>query len=329
VELDIIIIGAGPAGLNMARAAAEAGAKYLIIEKESVGGAWSKIRSEVPMLSPATPQVDWTSLPGLDIWKIGCKRPFPTCGDFLNYLEAYAKKFDLNIEENTEVVTVTRLGEDGFEVVTGKGKHNTRRVVAATGIISNPYIPENLKGRPGVVHSIDVKNPRDYEGKSVIVLGAGNSAAETAIALSGWTRELVMAHPGPIKFHSETKQMEHIRGASESLLKELFIFDLVRHMPDSVMESYDGKTARLSGRKVEADNVITATGFRPHIDFLENSNLKLKRKGRFPAVNMRLESISEPGIFFTGSLTNIFPYSNFIHGFREDPNGIDLNPEML
>lgn len=328
MELDLAIIGAGPAGLNMARAASEAGAKYVVLERDRVAGAWRKLYSQMKLLSPATPQVDWTSLPGLDIWQVGCERPFPTRNDFVRYLDAYAEKFKLQIEIGAEVLKVNRRNGNRFEVETNKGRVICRRLIVATGIISNPYLPENLRGKPGVIHSVEFHDPKDFEGKAVLVLGSGNSAAEIVISLAGWASEISLAHPGKIKFHSETKQPEDIRGASESLLRELLVFDILRHYPDSILESYDGRTAWVSGRKIPADCVIAATGYRPHIDFLDNGNLKIKRRGHFAALNMKLESTTEPGVFFTGSITNIFPYSNFIHGFREDPNGLDLRPDM-
>jgi len=327
VQLDLLIIGAGPAGLNMGRAAAEAGANYLIIDRDDIAGAWRKLYPGMKMLSPATPHVDWTSLPGLEIWQVGCERPFPTREDFVRYLEAYADKFKLHIKQGAEALSISGRNGKGFDIETNRGKLECRRVIVATGIISNPYIPENLRDKPGVIHSVDFRNPEQFKDKKVLILGSGNSAAEVTIRVAGWASELTLAHPGPLHFHSETKRAEHIRGLSESHLRELFIFDIVRHLPDTILEGYDGKTARLSGHKIEVDAIIAATGFRPHIDFIDNGNIKITRRGHFPALTMKLESASEPGIFFTGSLANIFPYSNFIHGFREDPNGINLRPD--
>lgn len=329
MNLDILIIGAGPAGLNMARAASAAGANYAVIERGGVAAAWRKLPHDLTMISPATPQVDWTSLPGLDIWKIGCKRPFPTQEDFVRYLETYREKFNLNVILRTEANSVSRISDGKFQVETNTGKIICRRLIVAAGIISNPYIPENIKGIPEVFHSIDFKEPTQFEGKKVVVIGGGNSAAEIIIKLAGWASELILCHPGQIKYHSETKQPEHIRGNSESILRELIQFGIVKNMPETIIEGYDGKIAGLSGLKVQADFVIAATGFRPHLDFLEKGNLKIQRKNHFPSVSMKLESVSEPGVFFTGSLTNVFPYSNFIHGFREDPNGFELRPDMF
>ena len=176
MELDIAIVGAGPAGLNMGRAAAQAGARYAILEKEAVAGAWRKLCPDMRMLSPATPQIDWTSLPGLDIWKVGCERPFPTRSDFIKYLEAYAEHFDLEVKEGVEVLSVKRSENNHFELDTTRGKYTCRRLIVATGIISNPYLPECLRNKPNVIHSVDYKNPEDFEGRRVLVVGCGYSS---------------------------------------------------------------------------------------------------------------------------------------------------------
>jgi len=329
VELDIAIVGAGPAGLNMGRAAGEAGAKYKILEKDRVAGAWRKLHPDMRMLSPATPQLDWTSLPGLDIWKVGCERPFPTRSDFIRYLEAYAEHFNLEVEEGVEVLSVRKNENGHFQLATDRGNYTCRRLVAATGIISNPYIPEPLRGKPNVIHSVDYRKPEDFEGRRVLVAGCGNSAAEMIINIAGWADEVIWIHPGKLMFHSESRRAEHIRGHAEGLVKEMIQFGLVRHLPECAIEDFDGKTAAVNGTKVEVDAVISATGYRPHLSFLENSDLNIKLRGDYPALNMRLESSTEPGLFFTGSLNNVFPFSSFIHGFREDPDGMDLNPDAF
>ncbi len=329
MELDIVIIGAGPAGLNMGRAAKEAGAKYRILEKDKVAGAWRKLNPDMRMLSPATPQLDWTSLPGLDIWKVGCERPFPSRSDFIKYLEAYAEHFDLDVVEGDEVLSVERNEDGRFEVSTNREKYICRRLIAATGIISNPYMPGCFRDKPNVIHSVDYKNPEDFKGRRVLVAGCGNSAAEVIVNLSGWADKIILAHPGNLKFHSETRRAEDIRGHCEGLVKEMIQFGLVKHIPDCAIKNFDGKKAAINGSNVEVDCVISATGYRPHLAFLDNSELNIKRRDDYPALNMRLESPTEPGLFFTGSLNTVFPFSTFIHGFRDDPNGMDLNPDSF
>jgi NAD(P)-dependent dehydrogenase (short-subunit alcohol dehydrogenase family) len=135
-----------------------------------------------------------SSLPGLAF--PSTTRLFPSRRDFLHYLEAYARRFDLPIRTAAQAETVTRL--DGqWRVRTKAGAELTATaVVMATGIVSNPFtapIPgrEVFAGR--LLHSVEYRRPDAHVGRRVLVIGAGNSAGEIAAELAAEGAQVTIA----------------------------------------------------------------------------------------------------------------------------------------
>jgi len=121
---------------------------------------------------------------------------FPTRREFLAYLNGYAKTFRLPITTNAEVASV-RQTQGGWDVTLRDGRAlRTRVVLIATGIVSNPYIPEfrgrtRFQGR--VIHSVEYRNPQPFTGQRVLVVGVGNSAGEISAELAGAGAQVTVA----------------------------------------------------------------------------------------------------------------------------------------
>jgi putative flavoprotein involved in K+ transport len=113
---------------------------------------------------------------------------FPRRRDFIEYLHQYAARFNLPVRTNAEVVRATRE-RDGWTVTlaTGEACH-AHTLVAATGIVANPStpnIPHQHLFRGRIFHSVEYRRPDGYRGRRVLIVGAGNSAAEIAAELAG------------------------------------------------------------------------------------------------------------------------------------------------
>ncbi len=153
-----------------------------------------------------------------------------------------------------------------------------------------------------------------YDGKRVLVIGGGNSAAELAIELAG-TARTTMCTRGPLRFFSESGELDHIRGSSESILKELFLFRILSLREADPVVALSGGTATFaSGTRETFDWIVFATGYRPRWIPIEGGTVEIGGKG-FPAISKVGES-SLPGLFFCGSLALFNPRCAFIHGFR-------------
>jgi thioredoxin reductase (NADPH) len=174
--LDLIIIGAGPAGLSAAEAAAQAGIDYLVIEKGTiantirqypVGRAMFSTPNEVEMHEGALKPV----------------REKPTREEMLSHYIHFVLDLDLRINTAEKVVSVNGNIDEGFVVKTDASEYEARRVLFAIGAMEKPR-RLNVPGEElPKVHHLFVE-PYAYVRKDALVVGGGNSAAEAALFLS-------------------------------------------------------------------------------------------------------------------------------------------------
>jgi putative flavoprotein involved in K+ transport len=175
-----VIVGAGPAGLAVAATLAQQGQRPVVLERaDSVGASWQG-RYDSLRLHTAR----WLSgLPGAPI----PRRYGPWVGrdDFVAYLREYAARFDVRPEFGVDVRRIDRV--DGtWRLETSRGERPASKVVVATGYSRVPFLPD-WPGRDTftkpLLHSADYREPSAYRGRQVLVVGAGNSAAEIAVDL--------------------------------------------------------------------------------------------------------------------------------------------------
>jgi hypothetical protein len=180
--LDAIVIGAGPAGLAVSQQLTTHGLQHRVLEKGAAPGeSWRNYYDSLVLHTAK----HGSYLPGMPFAKT--VPLFPSRRDVLGYLESYAAHFQLPIDFK---VTVTRVARDGagFQVATDHGIVESKTVIVATGIFSNPYAPhfENQESFKGcVIHSSEYRRADSFIGSRTLVVGAGNSGAEIAAELAG------------------------------------------------------------------------------------------------------------------------------------------------
>ena len=175
-RLDLVIIGAGPAGLSAADAAAREGLSYLVIEKGLI--ADTVFNYPVGKTVFSTPNE-------LEL-REGALRPCrekPTREELLSYYVRFALDQGLRINTEEEVQNVERLGAEGFLVRTTRGEYSAARVLFAIGAMARSR-RLNVPGEDlaKVHHRFIEAYP--YVRKDVMVVGGGNSAAEAALFLA-------------------------------------------------------------------------------------------------------------------------------------------------
>ncbi len=177
---DAIVIGAGPAGLASAQQLNALGLSALILDKaDAVGAAWRRHYDRLHLHTPRA----LSGLPGLPI-PAACGR-YPSAAQFVNYLEGYARRFELKPTFNAKVEAVRR-DADAWRVEADE--HSTRApiVIVATGWADFPHLPRwpGMAGFQGLVlHSSEYRNAAPFRGQRVLVVGFGNSGAEIALDL--------------------------------------------------------------------------------------------------------------------------------------------------
>ena len=174
--LDLIIIGAGPAGLSAADAAAEAGLDYLVIEKGTIANTIRQYPVGRALFStPNELEMREGTLKPL--------REKPTREELLSHYIHFVLDRDLNINTGERVVDVSGDIEQGFYITTDRAEYHSARVLFAIGAMDIPR-RLNVPGEdlPKVQHLF--VEPYAYIRKDALVVGGGNSAAEAALFLS-------------------------------------------------------------------------------------------------------------------------------------------------
>lgn len=172
---DLIIIGAGPAGLSAAYAAVQEGLSYLVIEKGTIADTIRQYPVGRTLFStPNELEMGAGSLKPV--------REKPTREELLSHYVHFVLDHDLKINTGEEVIAVERL-KDEFLVRTNCGEYTAARMLFAIGAMAHPR-RLNIPGEdlPKVHHRF--VEPYPYVRKEALVVGGGNSAAEAALFLS-------------------------------------------------------------------------------------------------------------------------------------------------
>jgi putative flavoprotein involved in K+ transport len=190
----VAVIGAGQSGLAAARALRDHNVATVVLEAgDRAAGSWPCYYDSLQAFSPAR----FNSLPGLPF--PGDPDRYPARDEVADYLDSYAAALGVQIRTGTRVTTVSRDGRD-FVVVTDGGRRlRAAGIVAASGSFTAPYRPD-FPGQDSftgeITHVADYRNPAPYAGRRVIVVGAGDSAAQVANELAPVARVTVAArHP--------------------------------------------------------------------------------------------------------------------------------------
>lgn len=180
-EVDVLVIGAGPAGIASAYALQEAGISYEVVDRShQVGDTWASL---YPSLNLNTTRF-YSHMPGKRFpLHYGL---FPTGQQYHDYLCEFVAEHDFNIHLG---VTVKHVAPEGnlWRVETNQGVQLYKVVITATGIFGNPVMPkiEGIEDFTGTLyHSHDFKDPEQVRNQRVLVIGSGPSGIDIAVTSS-------------------------------------------------------------------------------------------------------------------------------------------------
>jgi thioredoxin reductase len=350
-EYDVVVVGSGPGGLQVAYSLARTGiGRCAVVSRDDAPGgmfrlfpvyqrliSWTKPDAPVPRGTREYEWYDHNSLVG-DVESHQALTPLfmdreldlPARAEMESALAEFAARGDVRVRYGCEWES-TRIDEDGFVLVTSDGEYRCRACVFALGMTEawKPPIP----GLGEAPHYADTRSPKKYEGKSVFIVGKRNSGFEVAQGLLPWAKKLVLASPrpvdtavlafSPLRLRYLQPFDEHVRGGSGSHVVDASIERVERH--DGGYRIRARGTTWTGELVLEADEVIAATGFRTPLRDLPNLGVATVSDGRLPAQTAYWESVSVPGIFFAGNVTQASPglrkhgatsSSGSVHGFR-------------
>ncbi len=244
---DVVIIGAGAAGLAVAATLRERNVPCVVLERSAdVGAAW---QSRYDALHLHT--VRWLSgIPGSRIPRSYGR--WVARDDFVRYLRDYARRAGVQPEFGVAVQRIDQVSR-GWRIQTSSGPRTAAAVVVATGFSRVPYLPD-WPGRAeftgSFIHSTDYRTPAGYRGKHVLVVGAGNSASEIAhdIATAGARVSLAVRTPPNI-----------VRRSTLGVPSQLLGIALAR-VPERLMNPLSGVLRRLSVPDLSDDGLPAPSG---------------------------------------------------------------------
>lgn len=314
-RFDIVVIGAGPAGLACAASARAAGLTAIVLEREAtVGAAW---RRHYDRLHLHTDKAH-SSLPGLPMPRDYPKYPSRT--QFIAYLEEYASQFGIDPVLGFEVSSVRRDGTD-WEIAGPNGGYTAPAVVIATGLASTPYKPSwpNMEAFSGQrLHSSDYRNPDPFRGQRVLVVGFGNSGGEIALDLTNTSVATTLSVRGPIQI----------------LPRDLLGFPILswailyQHLPAKLVDKINAPVLRLAvGRVDHLGLTLSPKGARQMVEedqrvpLIDIGTLARIRDGSIK-VRGAIKRFETDGVVFDDDTHEAYDAIILATGYRPDLRGL-------
>ena len=314
-RFDVAVIGAGQAGLAIGYFLAQQGRRFVILESaDSVGSAWRDRWDSLVLFTPRR----YDSLPSLTF--PGDPDSYPNRDEVIAYLEQYAASFDLPIEFNRRVRSLTKEG-GRFVVESSDRRIEADQVVVATGPFQVPNMPAvsgQLAPEVFQTHSVGYRRPSGVPEGEVVVVGGGNTGFQIAKELSGshsvhlaigsrqtplpqrvlgrdlfwWLTKLgVLEKTVDSRIGRRARDRDTLIGSSSRELKRRYGVGL---KPRVVSAS--GRTLGFAdGTELEVDAVIWATGYRPDHSWIEAAG-----KDSEGSVRHRRGVTDVPGLYFLG-----------------------------
>jgi thioredoxin reductase/NAD-dependent dihydropyrimidine dehydrogenase PreA subunit len=261
-QLDLVIVGAGPAGFAASLGALEKKMKFVTLEQESLGGCvFQYPRGKIVMTQPAILPI---------AGKV--KMTLTTKEQLLEFWIDVQKRTGLELSCNERVESVTPDG-DGFVVKTTKRELRTATVLLSVGRRGTP----RKLGVPGEDQSKVVYrliDPEQYTGQRVIVVGGGDSALEAAASLAEAGATAALSYRGDAFQRAKQRNRERVKAATEAgSLRVLLKSEIKNIGADVVTLDFDGQKLELPNDAV----IVNAGGILP-TDFLKKIGIEVETK---------------------------------------------------
>ncbi len=275
---DLIIIGAGAAGLAAGIYGSRSGLKTLIIEEKMAGGA----TSDAPTVEnyPGFPQIAGAEL--AEKMVLHCKKT----GVALHDLETVAT---LDLKGEKKIVKTNRSEYEAVAVLIATGAHYREMGVKGE---------KEFRGR-GVSYCGVCDGPF-FKGKRVIVVGGGNSACTTTLYLSGLAAEVVVVHRRDA-FRAEDALVKDLM--SKGNVKIFWNTEIKEIKGEKTVKTvvlYDTKTQKT--QELPVDGVFVQIGESPNSQLAKESDVEVEEEGRIK-IDIR-QRTNIPGVYAAGDVTN-------------------------
>jgi bacillithiol disulfide reductase len=313
---DVLIVGAGPAGLAAAIAAKKAGLTYQVIEKGALVN--SLLHYPTEMVFFTTPEL--MEIGGLPFTSPNDK---PSRMEALRYYRRVTDTYDLDIAFD-ETVTSIKAGGPGSDIFTidTQGRHGQARRIAGRTVVmaTGAYDFPNLIGVPGedlphVSHYFTAPHP--FYRKRVVIVGGKNSSAEAALELFRSGAQVTIVHRraalgDSIKYWVKPDIENRIKAGSIAARFNACVREIT---PTTVVIDHQG-----TREEIPAEGVFLLTGYHPDVDLMRNAGIHVDDVTLAPELNMETFETNVPNVFIAGGAIagkktgNIFIENGRFHG---------------
>ena len=307
-SIDVVVIGAGAAGVGVAVALKHAGVEnFIVLERASVGASFAAWPEETRFITPSFAS---NSIGMLDLNSIaiGVSPAFslevehPTGKEYASHLRGVAQFFELPVREQVDVLRVTKVG-DVFRIDTGEETLRAKHVIWAAGEFQYPRL-RGFSGSEFCRHTASVASYQDLPGEEFIIIGGYESGVDAAYHLAYCDKRVQLFDAGcPWKDESSDPSIALSTYSLERMREDWFEkqVELFAHTPVASVLQVDG------GFKVKAiDGRVFGTKVPPLLAGGFDGSHKLvadlfeQREDGFPVLSEHDESTVASGLFLCG-----------------------------
>ncbi|PJA98243.1 MAG: 4Fe-4S ferredoxin [Ignavibacteriales bacterium CG_4_9_14_3_um_filter_30_11] len=264
VQYDIIIVGAGPAGISATLTSEKSGLKYLTIEQDSLGGTVynfprAKIVMTSPMYLPLYGKVklfETTKKQLLDLWN------------------ELLSKNNIKINEFEKVENIEKVN-DYFIIKTNKASYTSAGVLLAIGRRGTPR-KLNVPGEEKEKVAYRLIEPELIQKQNVLVVGGGDSAIESAILLAEEYNNVTLSYRGESFSRVKPKNLEKITSASKLKKVKVLFNTNVKEIKDETVLLTENSNSNIL--EIENDLVYILAGGELPTAFLEHTGITITKK---------------------------------------------------
>ena len=299
---DLLIVGAGAAGLNAALAAREKGLRAVVLEKGKVANTIEDF-----------PEGKWvyaepdSSPPKGKLWLDGARKE-----DLLDRWHQIVSENQLDVRTEESLKSLQKQPDGTLRAVSDKAEYRAKRIILATGQRGNPRkLKVPGEERENVYHRL--YSPRHYKNEDIIVVGGGNSAIEAALVLSEQNR---------VRLSYRGSEFSRIFKDNERKLNEAVAAKRIEIVLNSNVKEFGDSKARIETDRgghqetidVPYDHAFVLVGADLPVKFLNSLGIRLENEwtgSLFRAAALTLAVMA--GLWFFGSHAHIASYQlNFI-----------------
>lgn len=313
---DVVIVGAGPAGIGVAHVLQAIGVpRVIVVERYQIGESFRRWPKEMRFITPSFTSNAF-GLPDLNSITMDTSPAFtldtehPSGKQFASYLEAIVEEFELPVKTGVEVQSVQPPVQTGdlFEVRTSWGTLRTRFVIWAAGEFQYPNIPQ-IPGAELGVHTSAVRSWKGIVADDIVIIGGYESGIDAATALCALGKSVTVLDrvnhwkttgSDPSQFLSPYT-IQRLRSAEKT--GRLTLVDNVRVSSISQQSGQflvTGRKGRANETWMTSSPPLLATGFASSLTLIEP--LLLRNDTGWLQLSEQDESLRTPGLFLCGPM---------------------------